>query len=245
MSILLSPGLEVTKTALASNSPSKEAITSLAPYPASEVIQSVSFDRSSHRRLAPGSDNWPITSTDDAHQYTSWGDGGGFGGTNSDGRDSLGVARIEGNWNNYRGFNVWGGKNSENRANFDGKSYGIISIDDVLYMWVSPGSGPTNFNEARLYRSTNHGDSWTRANWRFTKSEGLIVPTMLQFGRDYAGARDNFVYHYFIEVQNDNGLVIQKPGRIYLLRAQERHFLVQVQLPVFRRPQLRTRPHLV
>jgi hypothetical protein len=221
LSILLSPGLQVTRTALASNHLSREAITSLAPYPSSPVIQSVSFDRSSHDRLAPGSDNWPITWADDGHQYTSWGDGGGFGGTNSDGQVSLGVARIEGGWNNYRGFNIWGGKNPESRADFGGKSYGIISIDGVLYMWVGPGSGPKNFNEARLYRSTNHGASWRGASWKFTKSEGLMMPTILQFGRDYAGARDNFVYHYFIEPQDDNDLVIQKPGRIYLLQVHK------------------------
>jgi hypothetical protein len=131
------------------------------------------------------------------------------------------VARIEGGWNNYRGFNIWGGKNPESRADFGGKSYGIISIDGVLYMWVGPGSGPKNFNEARLYRSTNHGASWRGASWKFTKSEGLMMPTILQFGRDYAGAKDNFVYHYFIEPQDDNDLVIQKPGRIYLLRVHK------------------------
>lgn len=42
-----------------------------------------------------------------------WGDGGGFGGTNTDGRSSLGVARIVGDSSNYQGFNRYGGKNGE------------------------------------------------------------------------------------------------------------------------------------
>ena len=50
----------------------------LAPYPPSAVITGVTFDWSTHVRLAPGSDNWPITWADDDHQYTCWGDGGGF-----------------------------------------------------------------------------------------------------------------------------------------------------------------------
>ena len=56
----------------------------------------MTFDAASHRRAAEGSDNWPVTWSDDDHQYAVWGDGGGFNGTESDGRASFGVARIEG-----------------------------------------------------------------------------------------------------------------------------------------------------
>lgn len=80
-----------------------------APYPPSPVIKEVKFLWSTHERFAQGSDNWQLTWADDNHQYAPWGDGGGFGGTNSDGRVSLGVARVEGPWNDYQGFNVWGG----------------------------------------------------------------------------------------------------------------------------------------
>jgi hypothetical protein len=219
MLILLSP--EETQTTLANDSLSKEAASSLAPYPSSPVIQSVSFDRSSHNRLARGSDNWPITWADDGHQYASWGDGGGFGGTSSDGRVSLGVARIEGDGDRYQGFNAWGGKNPENRATFGGKSCGIISVNGVLYMWVSPGSTPRTYQEARLYRSTNHGASWQGASWRFFDNEGIILPTILQFGQDYAGARDNYVYHYAAGLADSSGHVIQKPGEIYLFRVHK------------------------
>lgn len=69
------------------------AARSEAPYPSSPVIEKVAFDVATHERRAPGSDNWAITWADDDHQYAVWGDGGGFGGTNSDGRVSLGIAR--------------------------------------------------------------------------------------------------------------------------------------------------------
>jgi hypothetical protein len=194
------------------------------PYPPSSVIADITFDWSTHTRRAQGSDNWPVTWADDDHQYTSWGDGGGFGGTNRDGRVSLGVARIKGSTSRYEGFNVWGGKDHENQATFGGKSYGILFLGGILYMWVSPGSSEDNYNEARLHKSSTYGASWTAADWSFKKADGVILPTFLQFGRDYQGARDNFVYIYANHFKNrpitlrKDGLRIHKPGEIALMR---------------------------
>ena len=84
-----------------------------APYPPSPVIADIVWDWSSHRRRAAGSDNWPITWADDDHQYTTWGDGGGFEGTNVTGRVTFGVARIEGGHEDYTGINIMGGVNPE------------------------------------------------------------------------------------------------------------------------------------
>jgi hypothetical protein len=65
------------------------------PYPASAVLGPMTLDWSTHRRDALGSDNWQLTWADEDHLYGAWADGGGFGGFNSDGRVSLGFARIE------------------------------------------------------------------------------------------------------------------------------------------------------
>ena len=189
--------------------------------PTSEVIKGITFDWSTYEQHASGSDNWPITWADDGHQYTSFGDGGGFGGTNQDGRVSLGVARIEGDSTNYRGINIWGGKNARNPAQFGGKSYGILSTGGILYMWVSPGSDAKNYEEARLAVSNNHGTTWTSVDWAFTQSEKIVLPTFLQFGQDYAGARDGYVYSYSIRLQNSNELMVQKPGIIDLMRTPQ------------------------
>ncbi|MCH7746361.1 MAG: hypothetical protein IIC84_09835, partial [Chloroflexi bacterium] len=86
------------------------------PYPPSELVTGLSFKWFTHRQLAPGSDNWAITWADDDNQYTTFGDGGGFGGTNRNGRVSLGFARVEGQPDDYEGFNVWGGRDAENPA---------------------------------------------------------------------------------------------------------------------------------
>lgn len=188
------------------------------PYPSSTIITNLTWLWKTHERRARGSDNWPVTWADNGHQYTAWGDGGGFGGNNKDGRVSLGVARIEGAWDDYAGYNVWGGKASENAARFGGKSYGIVCIDGALFMWVGPGSNATSYREARLYRSADYGASWRKADWAFLKTDGIIMPTICNFGQDYANARDDYVYHYFIHMVNRSRLAIQKPGKVYLAR---------------------------
>ena len=194
------------------------------PYPPSQLIAGVEFDWSTHVRLAPGSDNWAITWADDDHQYTTWGDGGGFGGTNSDGRVSLGFGRVEGPRDNYTGHNVWGGRETENRAAFGGKSYGILSVAGTLYAWrCGDASTTTAYNFQELYRSTDHGASWVLTDARFDQSSfpgddrGFFCPTFLQFGQDYAGARDEYVYMYAPEIKTASWQV-HKPGEITLIR---------------------------
>src|SRR5262245_46257696 len=72
-------------------------------------IDEIRFDWSSYRQDAHGSDIWPLTWCEDDHQYTAWGDGGGFGGTNTEGRTSLGFARVSGPYHAFVGTNLWGG----------------------------------------------------------------------------------------------------------------------------------------
>lgn len=190
------------------------------PYPPSRALGPLVLDWSTHRRDAPGSDNWQLTWADDDHLYGAFGDGGGFGGNNSDGRASLGVARVEGDWRDYKGVNVWGGKNALAPATFPGKSWGMICVNGVLYMWVVPGSLMHEMQrEARLYSSRDHGITWTPAPWAFARADDLTIPTICQFGRNYSGAHGGYVYHYFIAPRDESGYNIQKPGAIHLARA--------------------------
>jgi hypothetical protein len=161
-----------------------------------------------------------MTWANDGHQYTSFGDGGGFEGTNTIGRVSLGFARVEGSSGDYDGINVWGGQGAEHPAKFGGKSYGMISIAGVLYAWWGPGSGIKSYTETRLLQSTNKGASWSKSSWDLhDTSSTMIMPTILNFGKDYAGARDGYVYHYFIRKQSSSdSLAVHKPGAIDLAR---------------------------
>ena len=174
-------------------------------YPKSVFITGVHFDLSTVRNACPGngrradgSDNWAITWADDDHQYASWGDGGGFGGDDEVGRVSMGVARITGGKADYSGHNVWGGESPDSPATFAGKCYGIISIGGTLYMWrTGDESVSTCYGLQELRKSTDHGKTWdaVSVSWTFS-SGGFFAPTFLQFGKDYQGARDTYVYSY-------------------------------------------------
>ena len=205
------------------------------PYKPSPVIKEIRFDWTTHRREAQGSDNFQLTWADDGHLYGAWGDGGGFGGTNSKGRVGLGVARVEGSADDYQGFNVWGGAASKSPASFDGKSWGMIAIGDDLHMWVVPDkpSGKSyrnHYETIELASSNDHGATWKKANWHFKSSDNLTIPTFLNFGRgnqDVPEAFGDYVYTYFIRPSNDQmeqegsngvGLIVHRPGALYLAR---------------------------
>jgi hypothetical protein len=150
-----------------------------------------------------------------------WGDGGGFGGTESNGRASFGVARIEGDGRNYRGVNRFGGKGGACRSTITGKGHGApISIGGVLYVWVTPGAGAQGYQRFTLYRSRDKGCTWTSRSVSFVRSRDHIsYGSFVQFGRDNTAARDAYVYTVATEVRNSSSLaIVQRPGRVMLVR---------------------------
>lgn len=194
------------------------------PYPPSPVIAAIDWDVAHLVRLAPGSDLWPVTWADDGHLYTSWGDGGGFGGTNREGRVSLGFARIEGGPESLRAVNIWGGKDGLRPATFPGKSNGIVGVDGVLYAHVIEQG---RWWRAKIGRSADHGQTWTfnegafRSDaWDFTEADGAFSDlTFLNFGKDYHGARDGFVYIYSQDKRRDaQGKILDLTESIAMLR---------------------------
>lgn len=164
------------------------------PYPKSVVINGINWEFSKILRTAPGSDLWPVTWASDNNLYTSWGDGGGFGGDDTKGRVSLGFARIEGPPTDFKATNVWGGFNPKSSSTFDGKCSGILSVDGVLYAWINMQNG--NPPDHRLAWSEDLGKTWDLSNWAFSKQDGFSPKTFLQFGKDYNNARDNYIYSY-------------------------------------------------
>lgn len=159
------------------------------PYPASSVITGIEWAPvESIVRQAQGSDNWPITWADDDALYTAYGDGKGFA-PFVDAKLSLGLARITGSEEQFEGRNL---RSPTLETHGDGakgkKASGLLMVDGVLYLWAR------NTANAQLAWSTDRGRSWNWSDWKFTESFGC--PTFLNFGRDYAGARDSFVYVY-------------------------------------------------
>lgn len=202
-----------------------------AEFERSPVIADITLDWTTHQRRAMGSDNWQLAWADDDHQYGAWGDGSGFGKSDK-ARAGLGYGRIEGDWKDYRGFNVWGGNDPENPTQFTGKSWGTICADGVLYSWVVPdvpdAGGPRDhYRYIELARSTDHGAHWSKAAWRWWREDNLIIPTFLVQGKNQRLSEDGYIYSYFIRPQSTNatqgafGLNVHRPGALFLARARK------------------------
>jgi CubicO group peptidase (beta-lactamase class C family) len=161
---------------------------SQAPYPASEVVDKISFGPESKIvRRAIDSDNWPITWGDDDAQYTSYGDGAGFE-PFVDHKLSLGIAKVLGSPSAFQGINIRSPSGERIGNGAKGlKSSGMLMVGGVLYMWVR------NAGNAQVAWSEDRGKTW---QWGFRFSTSFGSPAFLNFGKNYSGARDEFVYSY-------------------------------------------------
>jgi len=174
--------------------PVVEAITDPPPrlrsgqaYPANPMIKGMEWAPvETIVRRASGSDNWPITWADDDNQYAAYGDGWGFEPKTKE-KLSLGIAKITGSPPDFKGINVRTKSGEQIGQGANGaKASGMLCVDGVLYMLVR------NTDNSQLAWSIDHGKNWTWSDWKFTTSFG--APTFLNYGKNYAGARDNFVY---------------------------------------------------
>jgi hypothetical protein len=158
------------------------------------------------RRAARDSDNWPLTWADDGHLYTAYGDGTGFEPKVME-KLSLGLARIEGGPESFRGVNI---RSASVEARGDGpkgrKASGMLMVGGTLYLLAR------NVGNAQLAWSDDHGRTWAWADWKFT--EGFGCPSFLSFGQDYAGARDDHVYLY----SHDSASAYEPADRLVLAR---------------------------
>jgi len=161
----------------------------IAPYSPSLVIKSIEWaPADTIIRRASGSDNWPITWADDDNQYTAYGDGWGFE-PKTKKKLSLGIAKIVGSPPDFRGVNIRTDSGERIGQGAKGaKASGMLCVDGVLYMLVR------NTSNSQIAWSADHGKNWKWCDWKFTTSFG--APTFLNFGKNYAGARDDFVYIY-------------------------------------------------
>src|SRR6185436_4302075 len=97
--------------------------------------------------------------------------------------------RITGGPSYFMGSNI---RTSSGETVGDGpagkKASGLLCVGSTLYLWAR------NATNSQLAWSRDYGVTWTWADWRFTNSFGC--PTFLDFGKNYANARDNYVYVY-------------------------------------------------
>ena len=186
--------------------PLMESVMVRAPYPPSPVIRGATFGQEI-RRAAIDSDNWPLTWGDDDAQYTSYGDGYGFE-PFVEKKLGMGFARVTGGAGDFRGVNLRSDAERTGGGASSPKASGILMVDGVLYLWVR------NVGNAQLLWSRDRGKTW---QWGFKMAEGFGSPAFLNFERNYAGARDRFVYTYSQDgpsaYESDNGLVLARVAK--------------------------------
>jgi CubicO group peptidase (beta-lactamase class C family) len=179
-------------------------------YPSSTVIKKIEWaPKDEIIRRASGSDNWPITWADDDNLYAAYGDGWGFEPKTKE-KLSLGIAKIEGSPPDFKGINVRtkSGERIGQGAN-GAKASGILCVDGVLYMLVR------NTGNSQIAWSSDHGKNWMWCDWKFTTSFG--APTFLNFGKNYAAARDDFVYIY----SHDSDSAYESADRMVMARVSK------------------------
>ena len=150
-----------------------------------------------------------MTWADDDALYTAYGDGRGFEPFVSE-KLSLGLAKVLGQPPGIKGINL---RSTTAEAQGDDrrgrKASGMLMVDGMLYLLAR------NVANTQLAWSTDHGGTWTWADWKFTNSFGC--PTFLNCGRNYAGARDEFVYIY----SNDSDTAYERADRMVLARVSK------------------------
>ncbi|HEY1902770.1 MAG TPA: hypothetical protein VGG56_10085 [Terracidiphilus sp.] len=159
-----------------------------------------------------GSDLWSQTLGSDGNQYGFFGDGGGFGGSNSP-YSSFGIGAVTSTTGGSLSgaVNVYGGLDGEHSASKSGKATGILEIGPSNSMDFYALAGISNetssqtkggANDQEIVYSTGNAWSWTdnASSWTFCTNGGTATnfcPTIfLQNGSGYSGNTDGYVYLY-------------------------------------------------
>jgi CubicO group peptidase (beta-lactamase class C family) len=171
------------------------------PYRPSTLVEAVTFSDRIIDGVTSG-DQWATTWADDGHLYSAWGDGTGFGhrgGWNDRWTTYLGVARVEGNPPDHKGFNVWGGyqpasassayyRNRQLDENVKPNS-SLVCIDGVLYLYAvrREAGAHGQWSLCRLHTSEDHGKTWTDHGVLFDEPKGRFANVFtIQYGRNYS-----------------------------------------------------------
>ena len=190
------------------------------PYPKSDFITNLTWDDKIFRTaLGPivnqvtqrrdGSDNWPISWSDDGNMYVTYGDGYGFEPYLNE-KLGLGFARISGQPEELAAVNVRSRSGENTGFGRKGKKgSGLLMIDGVLYLWLF--HADKQGGQAQLAVSKDYAVTWSFCDWKF---EEFGLCTFINFGQNYADALDNYVY----TVTHDGPLADDPADQMVLMR---------------------------
>ena len=182
----------------------------MPPYSPSPIITGMEWAPTNQIiRAARDGDNWPVTWADDDALYTAWGDGTGFD-PKVERKLSLGFARVTGTPEAFVGVNVRSKAEQLGQGRAGKKGWGMMCVEGVLYLWL--GHADNQGATTQLAWSRDYAKTWTFADWKFAEF-GLMG--FVNFGRNYAGARDGYVYAY----SHDDPRADTPADRFILMRA--------------------------
>jgi hypothetical protein len=121
--------------------------------------------------------------------YTGYGDGNGFD-PKVPSKLSLGFARIIGSADSFSGVNIRSATGEQTGDGSSGKkASGMLMVDGILYMWVR--NADKSGERCQVAWSTDYAVTWTWSDWNFAE---FGYCTFINFGQNYTGARDSYVY---------------------------------------------------
>jgi len=181
--------INITTNSTNTNSTGNLNSTNITVSPNSTLT--ILFDYNSRTKKALSSDNWPITWGDDDALYTAYGDGTGFAPYLST-DISTGFSSITGNPPSYNGTNIRSSTGEQTGGGRSGKKpSGMLMVNETLYMFER--NANNNGQQCQLAVSNDHEKTWNWSNWKFAE---FGYCAFLNFGKDNANARDNYVYMY-------------------------------------------------
>lgn len=180
------------------------------PYPQSKLIKVIRWSKETRIQHGAGSDQWPMTWAADNDLYASWGDGHGWNHDAQEEKRSMGVTRISGMPPALKGTDTW----AVGPGSSFGKPDALIAFDKKIYMfWVN---GDSRFDhDSYPAVSVDSGKTWKLGHERIFKyaPAGFRVRGICQFGKDYEGAPDDYLYIYF---------AMNRHPDIYLARVEKK-----------------------
>ena len=190
--------------------PLMKAMGDSAPYPRSEKITEVHWAPvDTIERRAAGSDNFPITWGKDDNLYTAFGDGFGFEPLLPL-KLGLGFGKITGELGNLSSETIRSNAENQGQGGAGQKASGLLAIEDSIYMWVR--NADLNGKQSRLAQSDDQQKTWNWCDWRFEEFGHIAF---VNYGKNYQGARDDYVYM----VTHDNASAYVFADHFVLMRA--------------------------
>lgn len=176
------------------------------PYPQSPLGRLVWDDDLIRRGDGGSGDNWAMTWTGERTLLAAYGDG--YAMNLGAPKLTLGFAVVSGAPPAHEVRNVPTDLDTPMGGGRSGiKASGLLMVDGALHLFFRNYQVGDDYRHARLASSSDGGRAWRLADWHF--GDGFGCPELIQFGPDYAGARDGFVY---VVSQDGNDAYEYAPG---------------------------------